>query len=187
MYEAFEERSRKDDADIDSVKDEIDMRYLLRIPYVGNISHDFKSNIVKLFYDELRVDVIPVFNTVKVSSYFTLKSQTPKQLIANVVYKFTCLCDTNLSYIGKTKRHLAVRSLEHLEFGKDEPKSEVKVHLRSCKMCQSCNIDNFEILKKCKNDHETKICEAMFIKSENPKLNKNLFNKGSFYTLKVYY
>ena len=158
-----------------------------RWPYVGGLSHDFKSKIVKLFYDELRIDIVPVFNTFKVSNYFTLKSRTPKLLMANVVYKFTCLCDTNLTYIGKTKRHLAVRSLEHLEFKSENPKSEVKVHLKSCQTCQNCNSDNFEVLKKCKNDHENKICEAMFIKSENPKLNKNLFNKGSFVTLKIYY
>ena len=160
------------------MKDEVDMRYILKIPYVGDLSHDFKSKIVKLFYDELRIDIIPVFNTFKVSNYFTLKSQTPKQLIANVVYKFTCLCDTNLTYIGKTKRHLAVRSLEHLEFKKVKPEGEVKSHLKSCEICQNCTIDNFDILKKCKNDREVKISEAMFIKRENPRLNKNLFNKG---------
>ena len=185
-YEAFEQRSNSDD-DVGLVKDEIDMHYILKIPYVGGLSHDFKSKIVQLFHDDLLIDIVPIFNTFKVSNYFTLKSQTPKHVIANVVYKFSCLCDTNLTYIGKTKRHLAVRSLEHLEFEKKEPKSEVKVHLSQCKICQSSSIDNFEVLKKCKNDRETKICEAMFIKSENPKLNKNLFNKGSFYTLKIYY
>ena len=186
IYEAFEQKQMRDDV-VDPVKEEVDMRYILKIPYVGSLSHDFKSKIVKLFYDELRIDIVPVFNTFKVSNYFTLKSRTPKLLMANVVYKFTCLCDTNSTYIGKTKRHLAVRSLEHLEFKNEKPKSEVKVHLKSCEICQNCSIDNFEILKKCKNDHENKICEAMFIKSDNPKLNKNLFNKGSFVTLKIYY
>ena len=186
IYEAFEQKQMLDDV-VDPVKEEVDMRYILKIPYVGGLSHDFKSKIVKLFYEELRIDIVPVFNTFKVSNYFTLKSRTPKLLMANVVYKFTCLCDTNLTYIGKTKRHLAVRSLEHLEFKSENPKSEVKVHLKSCQTCQNCSIDNFEVLKKCKNDHENKICEAMFIKSENPKLNKNLFNKGSFVTLKIYY
>ena len=92
IYEAFEQKQMLDDV-VDPVKEEVDMRYILKIPYVGGLSHDFKSKIVKLFYDELRIDLVPVFNTFKASNYFTLKSQTPKCLMANVVYKFTCLCD----------------------------------------------------------------------------------------------
>ena len=45
-----------------------------------------------------------------------------------MLYKFSCLCDTNLTFLGKTNRHLVVRSLEHLEFEKAEPKSEIKQH-----------------------------------------------------------
>ena len=40
------------------------------------------------------------------------------------------MCNTNLTYIGKTKGHLIVRSLEHLEFEKVEPKSKIKEHLK---------------------------------------------------------
>ena len=46
-------------------------------------------------------------------NFFSLKCPTPKLLKANVVYKFDCLCDINISYIGKTKRHLATRIKEH--------------------------------------------------------------------------
>lgn len=135
----------------------------------------------------MRVTICPVFNTFKVSNYFSLKCQTPKQLLSNVVYKYTCLCDTNITYIGKTKRHMAVRILEHLKFEDVKPESEIKSHLGSCNVCKSSSLDNFEILQKCKTDHEAKINEAMFILKQNPRLNKNLFNKGSLYTLKVYY
>ena len=127
-----------------------------------------------------------MFNTFKISNYFSLKSQTPKILKLDVVYKFTCLCDTNITYIGKTKRHLVVRSLEHLQFEDPEPKSEIKTHLNECGICRNAKLDNFEIIKKCKSDFESKINEAMFIKKETPILNKQLFNSGSFYTLKVY-
>ena len=43
---------------------------------------------------------------------------TPELLASNFVYSFSSLSDTNLTYtyIGKTKLHLVVRSLEHLEF-----------------------------------------------------------------------
>ena len=79
-----------------------------------------------------------------------------------------------------------MRSLEHLLFEKAEPKSEIKSHLTSCDTCKTSTLDNFDIVVKCKNDHETKINEAVSIMKFNPQLNKNLFNKGSFYTLKVY-
>ena len=80
-----------------------------------------------------------------------------------------------------------VRSLEHLDFTKDNPVSEVKSHIKSCNSCKQCNFENFEIMKKCKSDRDSKIYEAMFIKQELPKLNLNLFNKGSFVTLDIFY
>ena len=54
-------------------------------------------------------------------------------------------------------------------------------------MCKKSTIDNFEIVKKCLTDQEAKINEALIIKKENPQLNKNLFNKGSLFTLNIYY
>ena len=48
-------------------------------------------------------------NTTKIKNFFSLKCATLKLLKANAVYKFSCLCDINISYIGKTKRHLATR------------------------------------------------------------------------------
>ena len=181
VLELFNQRLSGDES-----REKDDMKYIVKIPYVGTISHEFKNKIVKLFYNEFKVSITPVFNTFKVSNYFSLKSQTPKQLLANVVYKYTCLCDTNITYIGKTKRHLAVRCSEHLVLGNKEPKTEVESHLSQCDPCKVSSLDNFEVLQKCKNDFEAKINEAIFITKQNPRLNKNLFNKGSFYTLKVY-
>ena len=102
-------------------------------------------------------------------------------------YIRTLVCDTSLTYIGKTKRHLVVRSEEYLRYEKDLPKNEIKTHLKGCHICRESTINNFEFIKKCMSDHETKIHEALFIKKENPKLNQNLFNKGSFFTLNIYY
>ena len=160
-------------------------RYFIRIPYVGTISHDFKQKLSKLFYNDLNVNISPVFNTFKVSNYFSLKSKTPMLLTSNVVYTFTGLCDTNLSYIGKTKRHLVTRCIEHLDLEASH-KGEVKEHLKFCPICQNSKPEHFKILKKCRSDQDCKIYEALFIKTFVPPLNKNLFNSGSLYTLKVY-
>ena len=127
VFLSFNNRnSANENIDVDSGK-----YYFVKIPYIGPSSHDFKNQIIKLFSNYLLTNVTPVFNTFKVSNYFSLKSQTPKILKSNVVYKFTCLCDANLTYIGKTKRHLVVRSLEHLKFENAEPKSTIKDHLKS--------------------------------------------------------
>ena len=183
VLQCFENRNLQDkNSNTDS-----DRKYFVKIPYIGPSSHDFKNQITKIFSNYLLTNVTPVFSTFKVSNYFSLKSQTPKLLASNVVYKFSGLCDTNLTYIGKTKRHLVVRSLEHLEFEKAEPKSEIKEHLKKCLVCRKSNLDNFEIIKKCKSDFEAKVTEAFYIKKENPNLNKQLFNSGSLYTLKVYF
>ena len=82
---------------------------------------------------------------------------------------------------------LVVRSDEHLRYEKEQPRGEIKTHLRLCEMCKKSTIDNFEIVKKCLTDQEAKINEALIIKKENPQLNKNLFNKGSLFTLNIYY
>ena len=186
VYGSFEQKANQE-VKVESVKLETDFKFIMKIPFVGALSHEFKNKITKLFFNDLGIHISPVFTTVKVSDFFSLKSQTPKILTSNVVYRFTCLCDASLTYIGKTKRHLIVRTLEHLEYEKKEPLGEIKTHLKSCEICKNSTVDNFEILKKCKTDKETKINEALFIKKETPQLNKHLFNKGSFYTLEVYY
>ena len=128
----------------------------------------------------------PVFSSFKVKNYFNLKARTPYLYLANVVYEFRCLCDTNLSYIGKTKRHLLTRAKEHLTL-ESSSNSEVKAHLESCNVCRGAVPEtHFRILKECRNDYETRVQEAFLIKKHNPRLNKQLFNKGAFFTLKVF-
>ena len=183
IYQSFEQKQSVSNVDVNS---EADFKYIFKIPFLGGVSHKFKDKITSLFFNDLRININPIFTTFKVQNYFVLKSRTPRLLASNVVYKFSCLCDTNITYIGKTKRHLMVRCLEHLEFEKKKPESEVKVHLNDCDICKNANYENFEILKKCKTDLETKVYEAFAINKEQPKLNKNLFNKGSLFTLKVY-
>ena len=146
MYSYFESKT-VEGLDVSSSSDSNNDGYIVKIPHVGSNSYNFKNKLKQLFWEELRVDILPVFNSFKVSNYFSLKCQTPKILLSNVVYKFTSLCDTNVTYIGKTKRHLITRCLEHLELDKPE-QSEIKKHLKKCQICKVSNIDSFEILKK---------------------------------------
>ena len=121
------------------------------------------------------------------NNYFSLKCKTPDSLAANIVYKFSCLNDSDTFYIGKTKRHFAVRVLEHLDLEKENC-TAVADHIKICDFCKNGNIsiDNFDILKKCRNDFESKINEAFYIQNLKPKLNSHLYNSGKSFLLNVY-
>ena len=48
----------------------------------------------------------------------------------NVVYKFSCSRDANISYIGMTTRHLGIRIEEHLHH--KTTKSAIRDHIETC-------------------------------------------------------
>ena len=88
----------------------------------------------------------------------------------------------NTSYIGKTKRHLITRVTEHRA-----DKSAVGQHLKLCHSCRnSFGIDLFKIISTGRTDLECKIKEALNIKSYNPSLNQNLFQRGSTFLINVF-
>ena len=82
---------------------------LFFIPYIGLPSVLFGRKLREIFKRYYAIDVRIVFTSFKVRNYFSLKCRTPLPLLANVVYKFKCSCNTNKIYIGKTMRHLATR------------------------------------------------------------------------------
>ena len=87
--------------------------------------------------------------------------------------KFSCLCDINISYIGKTKRHLATRIKEHRS-----EKSAIGQHVQTCHTCDhNFNENQLQILTSIGNsDFYCKIRGALLIKSEKPTLNQQLFH-----------
>ena len=88
---------------------ENDAKLFLKIPFIGQSSVNFGRKISALIKDKFSLDVNIIYDSCKVGSLFSLKSQTPKALLSNVVYKFTCKHDANISYLGKTKRHMITR------------------------------------------------------------------------------
>ena len=99
---------------------------------------------------------------------------TPTHLISNVVYKFICSCDTNVTYIGITTRHLGVRLEEHLHSKTD---LTVEKHINVYHSCKGNKhlFDNFSILKTCNTQYNAKIGEALLIKKHNLKINVQLY------------
>ena len=115
----------------------------------------------------------------------------PTSLASNVVYKYTCQCDTDTVYIGETERHIGVRAAEHLDISAEKP-SAVAKHIMDCESCFSANeqgnlsFTDFVILKKCKSAYDTKIKEAILIQNEKLTIIKQLFKSGSSFTLKIF-
>ena len=141
--------------------------------------------MISLFEDKFNVVVKPVFTSFKVGDYFSLKSHVPFLARTSVVYRFKCLRDADISYIGKTERHLISRVAEHL---RPKGTTHIRKHLSHCSVCQngSLSIDNFEILKSTRNSLELGIQEALFIKKYQPKINKQMFANGASHQLKAF-
>ena len=119
-----------------------------------------------------KINIMAAYTSTRVGSYFNLKSNCSRSFKSNVVYKFTCSVDQNVSYIGETKRQLFRRVLDHT---KTDKKSAVFGHLYVCTNCQNSKniMDQFEILKKCESKNIYSF-EALLIAKFKPNLNTQL-------------
>ena len=93
---------------------EKEFAFTFGIPYIGKPSHTFSKKLRALIKNKFNVNMNIYFRSFKVGNYFQLKCSTPTKLSSNVVYKFSCPCDTAISYIGYTTHHLITRVHEHL-------------------------------------------------------------------------
>ncbi len=173
---------KKRETKIDSEQKEENRDYVICLPYIGQPSLVFKRKIVKIYKQYFNVDISVVFKTCKVKQYFSLKSKTPLDLKTNVVYKFSCLRDANVSYVGKTKRHLVTRVKEHLKL----KNSAIKQHIDNCNSCKDINITHFKILHSGTSDFNVKVKEALEIKRVNPTLNIQMYQNGASFLLNVF-
>ena len=98
---------------------------------------------------------------------------------ANLVYKFTCQCDTDITYIGETNRHIGVRAGEHLDLSKPGKVSPVGKHISSCEVCftklsqGALTFKDFEILKQCRSKLMQKLMRHFSSKSFDQKSTLN--------------
>ena len=93
----------------------------------------FAKRFKSLMFKKFNVNVDFVYTSCKLSSFFSLKDKTPLSLTSKVVYKFTCLRDANMTYIGQTNRPLAVRVEEHLS---KNTKTAIKKHINNFTECK---------------------------------------------------
>ena len=160
--------------------------YNLNIRYFDRDSRRFINKLQNIINSKLQLTlkINPVDKTFKVSQYFQLQTRVPPALCSNIVYQFSCLCDSSLKYIGMSTRHLSIRVGEHLGFH-FKTESSVKNHIMSCNICANSkfNINSFKKIIKYNSNSETEIHEVLLIKKHNPRLNRQLFAIGSSFLL----
>ena len=163
-------------------------KYFVKLPYFGKVSQRFANQLSKIVRCKFNTKISPLYSSFKVGKVFQLKDKTPLPLRSNVVYRFTCSCDTSKSYIGMTSRHLITRVKEHLDLGDLHTKSAIKDHIYNCNSCSSFkqSIHSFSILRQCNNDYDAKIHEALLIKRLKPELNKQMYSNGTSFLLNIF-
>ena len=70
------ENKRSKDENYRKEKKDIDFNLMIKIPFVGSISYEFKSRLSNLFFKDLNIEIFPIFTT-KLSNTFSLKYRTP--------------------------------------------------------------------------------------------------------------
>ena len=152
-------------------QDESAVYSLLRTPYIGNDSRKLGRKLTRIFQKYLDVQLCILYNSFKVGNYFTLKNREPWQLTPNVVYKFQCSVDRDVTYIGMCSRQLVARVSEHFD---PKRNSAVQDHVAHCKECSNSSncLDRFEVLQFCRNKYDTEVAEAMLITEHSSFLNK---------------
>ena len=174
------------DKDIKSrLKDERDFT-VLKIPFLGSCSVKFGKDLAKVFDARWKTRLKIAYTNCKVGSYFVLKDKLPWIFASNVVYKFECTVDSEVTYIGMTTRQACKRFQEHFDPTKN---SAIQAHVANCKpCCDSKNyFDLFKIMSQCNGEKETEVTEAILIRKYQPILNKQLgVSNGASFVINVF-
>ena len=155
---------------------------LFSLPYLGKHSLLLRKkiiNILKSCSPHIKVNII-FSSKFRISNMISFKDRIPTFLNSLVIYKFKC-GHCNASYIGQTKRHLQVRSYEHLGYSIATNKklkwnkSKSTAVLEHCVECSHSNdISNFEIIGRADSNFHCQLKESILIMRDKPVLNNNV-------------
>lgn len=154
----------------------------LRLPYIGSTSMIYRKQIIDAItrcYEQVSPRIIfhsrPNFSS-------TNKDVLPTLDKSNVVYKFTCYCDS--MYVGKTERRLRARIKEHVpQYLNDNsksaeekrksanPSSSIARHLLNNPACrENYTIERFQIIDTATNGFHLSVLESLHIADLRPNL-----------------
>jgi len=153
---------------------------LIILPYLGNLSFDIRKRLNSCFNKTIPFCSLKIIfrSNNRLSSIFSFKDRIPKYLQSHLIYKYTC-CYCNVTYYGKTERHLKIRSSEHLAItpltGKTikNPKASAILDHIQCENHLGSYSD-FDILAKESNNFKLLIKESLLIQRDSPVLNRNV-------------
>ena len=155
------------------------------LPYLGNISSITKKRLNRCISKRLKFCNLIIFQTGnRLKNYLRFKDRVPETLESNFVYKFKCGSCT-ASHYGKTYRHMKVRVLEHQSVSPRTVK-RVKGTLSTSARGHMLNCDHpvaredFSIVSRESNHYLLKTKEILFIKRDNPSLNRNKYSQELF-------
>ena len=141
------------------------------MPFIGPYSKVVRDKITELcrkLRNDTRIKL--VFNSIKVSSFFSTKDKISRALRSQVVYQFTC-ASCNASYVGQTTRHFDTRVHEHLN-KKSQPSSVFK-HLNENHECRvKCDESCFKVIDSDSSPFRLQIKEVIHNEWIKPTLNK---------------
>jgi hypothetical protein len=146
----------------------------LRLPYIGPVSTVYRGRIVDSITRCYKTAVPRVILTSRPILTTAVKDVLPSLKRSNIVYEFTCHCDSR--YVGRTTQRLLSRVKEHVPvyvrnntYLKKNPNSAVGRHLRVSDDCRKHYSDGrFKILTFGRNEFHLSILEALHIKDKNP-------------------
>ena len=151
---------------------------LIVLPYLGFSSLQVRTRLEKVFKKCLPCCKLRVVfkSSVRISNFFKFKDRPSKGLRSNVVYKFLC-GNCNVTYYGKTIRHLKVRASEHMgvsaltgKVSNSQQSTAVRDHLLFCS--HQVSFDDFSIITTARNNFELELKESLLIHNDKPSLNK---------------
>ena len=157
---------------------------VIKLPYYGQCSLSLKRSINKILRKIHNKKTKVVFTSQRLRSIFPLKQRDKLPLQSSLVYKFACLGDPSIFYIGETARQLTRRVRDHINTN-----TAISNHLRHCSRCPS-NLEQvthqFTVLKKSDNHFDREIKEALLIRQLQPSLNIQHTSGKQAYTLGLF-
>ena len=150
---------------------------------MGKGSFEVKKRLQKwiaAYYPQCKLQVIFNSNN-RLRNLFNFKDKIPLNVRSHLIYRYTC-DSCNTIYIGKTRRHYAVRVFEHLGLSlrthkrytfnpKNSNNTAVLSHINTGPCINTGNKENFRIIGSAKNDHLLCIKETLLIHKLKPKIN----------------
>ena len=176
---------------------EVTHRLFLRVIFTSKNKKLFESSVKSVSKSLTQCNIKVIFQSKNwLSSLIKFKDSIPLYLRSHLIYKFQC-SNCNITYYGKTERHLKVRAGEHISTspltGKRvyNKKSSIKDH---CLLSgHVCSFDDFTVLNYESHKFKRLIKESLLVAKDKPLLNKQvkslkleLFWVNSTYAILLY-